>query len=226
MTSIKGSYTWEHRPGLIKQIVKTLRPVKGGWVNRIGLRNPGIQHISFNDKDAYYSIVGMNENEWSNFIDYLPKELKLEINIGCPNEWAACFNPNHLQRYLAKFSDIILKVPACVTIDDIAKYHDSGVRKLHMCNSLPTAQGGVSGAQLKQVTLPLIEQVKQKFPNLMIIAGGGIYHLNDALDYAKAGAEGFSLSTVWFNPFKAIKLLNEIKKMIQFNDEQRSRYAV
>ena len=43
--SIKGSYTLEPRPGLILQILKTLRLVKYNdtysWINKIGLRNPG-----------------------------------------------------------------------------------------------------------------------------------------------------------------------------------------
>ena len=42
--SIKGSYTLEPRYGLIQQILKTFRYSfqYKGWVNKIGLRNPGI----------------------------------------------------------------------------------------------------------------------------------------------------------------------------------------
>ena len=44
--SIKGSYTLNHRPGLISQIFKTLRYTDFNgqkmWINKIGLRNPGI----------------------------------------------------------------------------------------------------------------------------------------------------------------------------------------
>ena len=44
--SIKGSYTLERRDGLLSQIFKTLRYSLeyGGWVNKIGLRNPGIDY--------------------------------------------------------------------------------------------------------------------------------------------------------------------------------------
>ena len=50
---IKGSFTLLERPGLICQIFKTLRysTIHNGWVNKIGLRNKGIdralyQHLS------------------------------------------------------------------------------------------------------------------------------------------------------------------------------------
>ena len=44
-TSIKGSFTLHPRPGLLMQILKTLRYsyTYGGWVNKIGLRNKGIE---------------------------------------------------------------------------------------------------------------------------------------------------------------------------------------
>ena len=43
-TSIKGSFTLEPRSGLFSQIIKTLRYSfqDKGWINKIGLRNPGI----------------------------------------------------------------------------------------------------------------------------------------------------------------------------------------
>ena len=46
--SVKGSYTLEPRLGLFSQIFKTLRYVnymgKYTWINKIGLRNPGIHY--------------------------------------------------------------------------------------------------------------------------------------------------------------------------------------
>ena len=42
--SVRGSFTPKYRKGLIRQIIKTLRYdfTKKGWVNKLGLRNPGI----------------------------------------------------------------------------------------------------------------------------------------------------------------------------------------
>ena len=44
--SIKGSYTLYPRHGLLGRIIKTLRysPTNNGWINQIGLRNPGIDY--------------------------------------------------------------------------------------------------------------------------------------------------------------------------------------
>ena len=49
--SVSGSWTIEKRTGRIIQIAKTLRYTKRGWVNKIGLRNPGlniglVKHLS------------------------------------------------------------------------------------------------------------------------------------------------------------------------------------
>ena len=50
--SIRGSFTPEPRKGLLKQTYKTLRHTKKGWVNKIGLRNPGIQSYSFDNSSV------------------------------------------------------------------------------------------------------------------------------------------------------------------------------
>lgn len=35
--SVTGSWTYKHRPGLLPQILKTLRYTNCGWQNKIGL---------------------------------------------------------------------------------------------------------------------------------------------------------------------------------------------
>ena len=41
--SVTGSWTIEQRKGRVLQILRTLRYTKRGWVNKIGLRNPGFK---------------------------------------------------------------------------------------------------------------------------------------------------------------------------------------
>ena len=57
-TQIKGSFTLEPREGLLKQIIKTLRYsyTYNGWVNKIGLRNKGLDYAinNYNKKDIYF----------------------------------------------------------------------------------------------------------------------------------------------------------------------------
>ena len=66
-TSIKGSFTLKPREGLLLQIIKTLRYSfeKGGWVNKIGLRNKGIDWAinEYKNTNHVISIAIMEENE-------------------------------------------------------------------------------------------------------------------------------------------------------------------
>ena len=71
--SIKGSYTLNHRPGLISQIFKTLRYTdfngKKMWINKIGLRNPGILYglKHYNPKTDIISIAIMEKEQIQKF---------------------------------------------------------------------------------------------------------------------------------------------------------------
>lgn len=212
-TSVKGSYTWDPRPGLLKQIVRTLRPISGGYVNRIGLRNEGIHGVVFHPHHIY-SIVGMNCEDWDNFIEYMPSNLSLEINIGCPNGWQNAMHDEHIRRIVSRFPQVHFKLPPTITVTDIDRLIGLGIRKVHLCNTLPTDRGGESGSRLKQVVLPLITETKSTFPHLNIIAGGGIYRRQDGIDYLNAGATGLSLSTVWFNPVRGLYLARQLATLL------------
>jgi len=83
-TSVAGTYTVNRRGGLIWSTIKTLRPSRYGWVNRVGLRNPGINSVKFN-QDKIYSVTGFDDDEWKYLLDAMPKGLMVELNIGCPN---------------------------------------------------------------------------------------------------------------------------------------------
>ena len=45
--SVSGTWTLKPRPGRFKQILKTLRYTKDGWVNKLGLKNQGIEESNF-----------------------------------------------------------------------------------------------------------------------------------------------------------------------------------
>ena len=57
--SIRGSFTLQPRDGLWLQILKTLRYSwkEQGWINQIGLRNPGIDYAIREWKDNYKKIL-------------------------------------------------------------------------------------------------------------------------------------------------------------------------
>ena len=88
--SIKGSYTLYPRPGLLSQILTTLRFsfVHDGWINSIGLRNKGLDHVllrSAHNKKDIISIAILNEDEIKPILEKIPKDLNIELNISCPN---------------------------------------------------------------------------------------------------------------------------------------------
>ena len=64
-TSITGSFTLQPREGLIMQIIKTLRYSfeYNGWVNKIGLKNKGIDWALTNiDKNNIISVAILHES--------------------------------------------------------------------------------------------------------------------------------------------------------------------
>ena len=64
--SVIGSYTTDKRPGLIIQIFKTLRYSYSysGWINKIGLRNKGIDHgIEKYDKHKILSVAILEKED-------------------------------------------------------------------------------------------------------------------------------------------------------------------
>ena len=70
--SVTGSWTVQPRPGLLKQIVKTLRYTKTGWRNKIGLRNKGILHaIAQHNYNDIMSLAAIDKNDWYAFESFI-----------------------------------------------------------------------------------------------------------------------------------------------------------
>ena len=85
---ITGSFTLEPRKGLFLQIIKTLRYSfeHEGWVNKIGLRNKGLDWALKNiDEKKILSIAILQQDEVSKIIQKLPENRNIEINVSCPN---------------------------------------------------------------------------------------------------------------------------------------------
>jgi dihydroorotate dehydrogenase len=217
-TPVIGSLTLHKRRGWFYRTLLTVRPVKGGWINNIGLRNPGIRSFQYryNCDEFYryiYSLVGIEPTDWQSMLTYLPdedKKLIIELNLSCPNVHEYGISKNDLREYCQRFS-VIIKVPP---IEDKALRMAElgamcGVRYIHASNTLPNPHGpgGISGAQLNKVNVPLVAKISKKFPGIPVIAGGGNYSLADLLEYWDAGADKFSFSSVWFNPIKAHRLI-------------------
>lgn len=206
--SIKGSYTLEERKGLISQIFKTLYYDNSlnGWVNKIGLRNKGIDHglKYYNHKSDILSIAILKESDIDTFIKKIPNDTNLEINVSCPNLNKELVN-NNLQKFINKDRKwCILKCGPLTNEQQLDNYYKIGFRQFHFSNTLPVRNGGLSGQSLIPYTQSLSKYMKTKYENTTIICGGGIQSINEINNY-KYG-DHHSISTILFNPFKFSKL--------------------
>jgi dihydroorotate dehydrogenase len=215
-TSVDGTYTLYRRPGLITQCIKTIRPVDGGWVNRIGFRNKGIKNVTTFNPNKIYSISGMdNTSDWHEILDYIPSNISVELNVGCPNVKQSCINTFIIERYREKFPFVSIKIPPTDKAESyIRMAHLMDLDAVHLCNTLPTDRGGESGKKLKEQSIKWISYTKWACPGLPIIGGGGIYTTQDVLDYYNAGVTYFSLGTIWFTPWRVKKVVEKINFLI------------
>lgn len=209
---IKGSYTLEPRSGLFSQVLKTLRYsfAAGGWVNKIGLRNPGIDWAirenyhkltHYDRNNVITSIAILDANEIPEFQNRIPKDMNLEINISCPNT-----EHNMIAEGISGFLNpgrdwCIIKLSPITSFSQIDKFYQQGFRQYHCCNTLPIANGGLSGPSLQPYTTRLVSYIFENYPDCTIIAGGGIRTIDDIKHYNNCGASYFSVSTLLFNPW-------------------------
>jgi len=226
-TSVCGTFTAHRREGMYFRYLKTLRPVykngKSGWINSIGLKNPGIANLNSSKVNGkILSIALMDQKDMSLFLvkleDYISNQKynikAIEINVSCPNAKVNLIT-NHEINLLKDFGlEIIIKIPpAKAYLDMIDYYSQCGVRYFHLFNSFPTKRGGVSGKLIQKLYLKLIKKAKDKFGNsIKIIGGGGIQSIKDLQMYQQQGADHFSISTLFLHPLKLNKFLKEYKK--------------
>jgi dihydroorotate dehydrogenase len=210
---IRGSFTLNERPGKWGQILKTLRyiPHLNGWVNKIGLRNPGIDYaIKTYRKGQIISIAIMDQKEIKPIIDKIPDDMDIELNVSCPNTDKHMINKG-LKVFLNKKRDwCIIKLPPINYQEDFDRYYNEGFRQFHLSNTLPTKYGGLSGPLLKPYTKKNIQYIRKFYPDCIIIAGGGIRSIKDIDEYKNSGANHFSVSTLFFHPFKTFSFISSI----------------
>lgn len=207
--SIKGSFTLEARDGLFTQILNTLRYSSkyGGWINKIGLRNKGIDWAlkNYNTNDIL-SIAILREDDIPKLLEKIPTNQNIEINISCPNTDKKMIN-DKIETFINKERDwCLLKVSPNISEKEIDNYYRIGFRQFHCCNTLPIPEGGLSGKALIPYTNNKINYIKNKFKDATVISGGGITSWNDVINYKKLGADHFSVSSNFFNPIKSMNL--------------------
>ena len=207
-TSVLGTFTLEPRKGLLLRLLKTLRYSfdHNGWTNRLGLRNPGITigmeryyHSRVLPHKSIVSIYGYNQEEWEKLSTYT-KNVPTEINLSCPNTSKQEYNTS-CPIELFDMDNTIVKMSPLTKEQEIDDLMRRGVKKWHFSNTLPIAQGGLSGKTLMQYNTRLIKHTLWMDSEAYIIGGGGIQNESDVAWYRDLGCSGVSLGSVFFRPF-------------------------
>lgn len=221
---IRGSFTLEPRPGLLGRL-RTIYWSKedNGYVNKIGLRNRGIQYAVDKVKNSFFSFLRKNDvvsvaimeyEQIPELLEKIPDDLNLEINISCPNTEHE-MNKKDIQKFLnpeRKFCS--LKCSPHTTEDEIDEYYNMGFRTFHFSNTIKHSNGGLSGPSLRPFTSNLTKYTREKYgENVHIIAGGGILSKDDINKYLQDGCNDISVSTLLFNPFNFLKFYFDYLKM-------------
>lgn len=222
-TATLGTFTAEARPGRLWRIIKTVRyyPRLRAWVNKIGLRNPGmpalVREVNLgrtNVSDKIVSIHGFNDTEWQSLLEQIVEigPTAVELNMSCPNvgemNWPATLFRDAVEQMqqAGGRTRVIVKLPP-VRYETMAKQAiEAGVTWFHCCNTLPVPAGGVSGKPLKPVALACIGAIRTwpEAEQLTIIGGGGISKVQDIDDYIDAGVQHVAIGTVTMNPLLLI----------------------
>lgn len=217
--------------GMLWRALRTIRYKRelGGWVNRMGLRNPGINsllrygaHAPRPRRDygaAIISIYGFKNRaddyaEWNYLLHRIEhaKPAAVELNFSCPNIGLgksilpmvveACVVAEMANRLLKGTGiQIIAKLPPIGTM----AFAEAILTKypqfiVHLCNTVPCPYGGLSGRKIQDFSLKAINDTRKMFPAAQIIGGGGITTVGDIDNYMQAGANHVSIASLLLNP--------------------------
>lgn len=238
-TATLGTFTAARRRGRVRQVLRTVRYYRklGAWVNKIGLRNPGIDWLAgrvqtgkIDVADKIISIHGFNEDDWRQLLEKTAslKPLAIELNISCPNvgevNWPDWLFERAVSAGAQAGAEVIVKLPPVNYELALGQARAAGIKIFHCCNTLPVVAGGMSGKPLKPLSLHCVKYLRNSADgaDLTIIGGGGIYEAEDIDDYAAAGADHFAVGTKTMNPallfsYKTLQPLIEKAKQSKIN---------
>ena len=212
-----GTFTLHARGNVLWSAVKSLRysTKHKGWMNNMGLPNPGIKvglhkHI----RGEVLSIAEIERNDFKKLYSLIPEGINVELNLSCPNVRNLPWDSTEIfARNLEKRKWCICKVSPTVTPEDLEFLITKlGFTQIHASNTLPIqGSGGLSGQTLIPYTLDIIRLIREEWPEVTIIAVGGVADFSGVYEYLAEGADHVSLGSVCFNPFKLRKILKKIE---------------
>jgi dihydroorotate dehydrogenase (NAD+) catalytic subunit len=165
-----------------------------------------------------------------------------ELNLSCPNAEDGGAPVSHdaerssdVCRAVRSLAPDAVGVWAKLSPDamDVAEValacHDAGADAVTISNTYPAAQagaagrtglgggpGGISGARLRQYVRPLVEKVASTYPELPVIASGGVLSSEIALDYLRLGARAVQVGTATlYDPRACHKIARALVRKLQ-----------
>ena len=215
---VTGTFTLHPQGNKIWRAAKSLRYdfKRQGWMNNMGLPNPGVKvglhkHIMGGE---VLSIAEIERNDFKKLYSLIPERTNIELNLSCPNlgkslPWDSA---EIFARTKEKRKWCICKVSPTVTPEDLEFLITKlGFTQIHASNTLPIpGSGGLSGRTLIPYTMKTIKLIQEEWPEVTVIAGGGVRDFGAVYEYLKEGANHVSLGSVCFNPFKLRKLLRSL----------------
>lgn len=174
------------------------------------------------------------------YLNNIPGIAGLELNVSCPNikEGGQLFgtDPQLLAKTVASVA-AITKLPLVVklapNVPNIATFAqiaaDNGANALAISNTFPAmainvetrrpllgnVTGGLSGPAIHPIAVKLVWDAARSV-KIPIIAGGGIYSAQEALEFLIAGASAVSIGSANFlNPLTALEVIAGLEEYRQ-----------
>ena len=217
---VTGTYTLHPQGNRVWSVIKSLmyNTKHKGWTNKLGLPNPGVKvGLERHIYGEVLSIAEIERNDFKKLYREIPEVINVELNLSCPNlsnrnlPWDSA---ESFARTKEKRKWCICKVSPTVTPEDLEFLITKlGFTQIHASNTLPIQGcGGLSGRTLIPYTLDIIRLIREEWPEVTIIAGGGVDSFGAVYEYLNEGADHVSLGSVCFNPFKLRKILKNHEK--------------
>lgn len=202
---------------------RCVRLIPGGTVNAVGLTNPGVDwwirtcypRMKRMRLQIVVSVFAEDAAEAQAFADKLkPLEIAaMELNASCPNvpHESAVSHVRTLAEALAEAGHpLIVKVGYDQPYTEIARAVEGIAEAIHAINAVPWRMvfpdkpspleklggGGVSGEPIRPMVREAIRNLRA-ITHLPLIAGGGIYTLQDLEELWALGARAFSIGTLF-----------------------------